>query len=685
MAEAELAAAWGRTPTDAEIVGHWQAMVAENRPRLAPPADPDLIYPGQVFVAPPAPAPADVTATSPAAPAPAPETPAVPDAAPVPEAAPEAEAPSDPGAEAPGVPDSPSLPDAEAPAGPTDEIDPLDIDEAPPIDGAEAEADADADVPGEADVPAGPREPAGGVPTAPAGSARAAGEPTDESPGDADESGIDDIAGVPVGVVGGGLAVAGVLVLLERRRRAQQRHRRPGRVVPLPPPHLRDRERELRWGADIDGARLLDTALRAAAAEAGATGLPRLRWAEARPDSTVLVLAEPSPAPAGFVAADPARWMTGASLEELALAAAHAAAPIPTLTPVGTTEDGAELLLELESHGVTTVSGPADDVTGLLRAMVVAASTAIWSDQVRVVAVGLDHDLVRLPGVESVPTLAEALDRAEAHATRTEAALRALRGPSIAQARAVGATPEAWDPLLIVAAMAPGDRSDLRRLEALSERPNSAVGLVTLPGIQPGPGVRSLAIGAHGWLEIEDVAEPVRPRYLGASDVRGLVDLLESASRLGDEEPDASVIAFSPRRPSAPPPPVGSAPATPSTPAPPAVAPPDPDVEPALDHAAYAPPALQTLSPTPDLPPTPDRPPTLNTDPLPPDHAPPTAVPAPAPAPPSAPVLRARDLLGEVAVLVRVLGEVEAVRLDDTDGTLRETRLVPTRQRALET
>jgi DNA-binding SARP family transcriptional activator len=565
---------------------------------------------------------------------------------------------------------------------------PTDIEEAPPIDEAPAEdgetgADEGASAPG-GTADEGASAPGGGQED---GSGRGDGEHAAPLPGSsgtraergepvaatdaADDTG-DGVAGVPVGIVGGGVALAGVLVLLERRRRAQQRHRRPGRVVPLPPPHLREHERELRWGAEIDGARLLDAALRAAAAGAGATGLPTLRWAEARAEAAVLVLAEPSPAPPGFAALDSSRWVTATGLDELSLAALHAAAPSPSLTPVGTTEDGTELLVELESRGVTTVSGPPEEATGLLRAIVVAASTAMWSDQVRVVAVGLDPDLARLPGVDAVPTLADALDRAEAHATRTEAALRALRCPSIGQARAVGATPEAWDPLLVVAAVTPGDRSEQRRLEALSERPNSAVGLVTLPGIEPGPGVRTFAIGDHGWLEIDDVSEPVRPRYLGGEDVRALVDLLEGASRRDDDDPDEAVILLAPRRPLPPPAPTPLA--TDPGPAPAAsTAMPEPAPPPPGGAGPMFPATASPVSPgSPGHPPGPPAPPAAD-----------PAVPVGAGAP--APVLRVRDLLGEVEVLVRVLGEVEAVRLDHSGGATRETKLVPTRQRALET
>ena len=63
--------------------------------------------------------------------------------------------------------------------------------------------------------------------------------------------------------------------------------------------------------------------------------------------------------------------------------------------------------------GVVTVDGSPPDVTGLMRAIVVALSTAIWSDQPRVVAVGFEPTLERLPGVESTPTLSDALLLAE--------------------------------------------------------------------------------------------------------------------------------------------------------------------------------------------------------------------------------------------------------------------------------
>ena len=50
----------------------------------------------------------------------------------------------------------------------------------------------------------------------------------------------------------------------------------------------------------------------------------------------------------------------------------------------------------------------------------------------------------------------------------------------------MGATPEAWDPLVIVSAVPPGERRERRRLEDLARRPNAAVGTVVVPSVDTG-------------------------------------------------------------------------------------------------------------------------------------------------------------------------------------------------------
>ncbi len=57
IADDVLHRAWGRPPTDAEIVPYWQRLIEANRSELADPGNADLIFPSQVFTV-PAPPPA---------------------------------------------------------------------------------------------------------------------------------------------------------------------------------------------------------------------------------------------------------------------------------------------------------------------------------------------------------------------------------------------------------------------------------------------------------------------------------------------------------------------------------------------------------------------------------------------------------------------------------------------------
>jgi hypothetical protein len=52
LAEGALATSGGERPSDAEVAGYWVRLIELNRHRLLLPANPDLIYPGQVFALP---------------------------------------------------------------------------------------------------------------------------------------------------------------------------------------------------------------------------------------------------------------------------------------------------------------------------------------------------------------------------------------------------------------------------------------------------------------------------------------------------------------------------------------------------------------------------------------------------------------------------------------------------------
>ena len=785
LAEAELAEQWGRAPTDAEVVPYWQQLIEANRDRLLPPEDPDLIYPAQMFTVPATPADPLAPPLPPAPPgagsgSDAPEPPADGSGTETPPTTENQTPPSTEQQTDGTTPTTEQQGESPPPTEPSDEETPPSTEESeeetPPSTEDQAPPSTDSSggmggIPGSGDAPPvtgdGPEPGGGDTPPSTDGSVDSppstdeapvdevpadtpppadAGEvpPTDSGTGEPTRptatptpetiSHQEESSGVHKGLLYGGVALAGVLLMVERRRRAQLRRRARGHIAAMPPPDMQHDERELRYGADVDGARLLDVALRAAAAASGAAGLPPVRWVEASGNAVILVLDSPSPPPRGFMSLDLSSWMTAASFEELAAIAARRDMPTPTLIPLGSSADGTEVLVELEASPVVSVSGPMDQTLGLLRAMAVAASTAPWSEQSRVLLVGMEGELTEMPWVTSVPRLADALDEAEAHSTRINTALRTLRCQTTAQARAAGVGVEASEPLVVVSAVRPNDLGERQRLTALTNRPHGGVAVIT-----PANGTpigRLMSIGDDGWLRIAGIDKEVQPHRLDTDDTSVVVALLDVAARHEDvpiEEvfqqmdvrrpPSAMVTVPDVPPPSSAPlpgflpddhapfaPPLAPPVAPPPPPVAPPVAPPPPppvepevEVEPQVDADILAPFLHEVpddvfedvdevdIAPAPP-PPPPPAPPPLPPPPTPVPPPPPplevpepvvAAVPAPIEEPEEAPVRDLAALMDDVDVLVRVFGEVQAVRPPRHEHDV-EAPLLPTRQKGLE-
>ncbi len=56
VASVTLGRQWGARPADAQVLDYLHDLISANRDRLVVTTDPDLVYPGQVFVLPPVPA-----------------------------------------------------------------------------------------------------------------------------------------------------------------------------------------------------------------------------------------------------------------------------------------------------------------------------------------------------------------------------------------------------------------------------------------------------------------------------------------------------------------------------------------------------------------------------------------------------------------------------------------------------
>lgn len=567
IARERLEDEWQRPAADHEIGPYWVQVVDANRDRLAPPGDPDLIYPGQQMVLPTP--PADPLVPS----APGPDVEAETDAEPPATGGPHTPPPandgrdgkgseaddqqSEPGSASDDSGDDPvadqwddanrtdgSLPnDPEDGVASTDDAMPDD-----PRDNTPAEDDPLTD-PGDANDQAATEVPPGTTPTHDAPSDQPVPPDdanTEPAAKDTDTESTNATSRLPIGLVAGGIGVAGLLLLLERARRAQQRRRRRGERIALPGGELADLETELREGADLDGARFVDIALRAAAAGAGASGLPLLRWVEATPDDVLVVLSEPVPPPPGFVSEGPGRWRSDLPIEGLASLGAQTASPAPMLCPVGTTAEGAEVLVDLEAYGVLAVKGDENHVAAWLRAVALTVATAPWTVQPQVFLVGWSSGIGALPSVDAEElSFTEALERAEAHTEHIDAMLRSLSCATTAQARASGATPDAWEPLLVLSMTEPHDLDEHRLVGLTSRRGNGTA--VVCPHRAASPAGSTCTIDTSGLLRLDGVDTVVMARQLSEPDARA-IELLDHAAgaEAAPPEPTPAPVSLTP-------------------------------------------------------------------------------------------------------------------------------------------
>ena len=203
--------------------------------------------------------------------------------------------------------------------------------------------------------------------------------------------------------VGGSLLAAGLVVLLNRLRRARLRRRLPRQRLPRPDPLLEDTELSTRATVDLEGASRLDLALRAFA---HGIAKPRTSRPSSTPSTTsksncCWIVRSPNP-PTGFTAAgNPRAIITTPELtaQQLIQLANGAAAPLPALVTIGEA-DGDPVLIDLEMARLLSVDGDPDTSADMIRRMATELATGPWIDHVEIITTG---DLrVDLPGTHRV-------------------------------------------------------------------------------------------------------------------------------------------------------------------------------------------------------------------------------------------------------------------------------------------
>ncbi len=238
---------------------------------------------------------------------------------------------------------------------------------------------------------------------------------------------------LPVLPIGYGLLGAGIVALLDRMRRAQQRLRPTGLRIALPEGDLVELERGLRIAADPGSADWIDLTLRllSVTVRRGGLATPAVSAVRLRDDVVEIMLDSSSnsslPPPPFEPGPDGKSWVltkSGNRLDALRNDSEVVGidAPLPSLVTLGRDELGI-LMVNLEKAGSVAVWGAEADP--LIQAIAVELATAQWTDQIDLVLVGFGEKNEALERVSHASSLRAVGARMERR-VRERAALLAL-------------------------------------------------------------------------------------------------------------------------------------------------------------------------------------------------------------------------------------------------------------------
>jgi nucleoid-associated protein YgaU/DNA-binding SARP family transcriptional activator len=519
LTERQLATEVGRAPTDDEVRSRWSAAIEANRDRFADPADPGLIFAGQVLRIPTAPpASPSLADAGPGTPDPTPE-PAVPPAASP--AAPAAEPSAVDDAPVPGVPEEAQLPDS------------ADGDR-PGLDGLSPAAG-----PAPSSAPAAPPAPPEPSPekrvTTTTTARNDPPSPPSRPPRGAASNGSSPARGgaeAPVGLLGaaGTALAAGIATAVARRRHARRRRLPRGAEEPAPPTALDGLRREVLLGADVDRAALVQRALRDLAkslAENGSEVRPRL--VQVGRHGIEVLLSQPAvPAPPG--------WRAQASGNTWVLAGDplpddDGPAALPALVTIGRPEAGTELHLDLEAEGVVAIHGDADAAAALARSMVLELSTSPEAAGVSVLVVGERlHSPTGADRVRAVAVWSEVAAEAERRLEQSANLVAANRWPTPVAGRARSTHSDDLAPLVVVAEDAGDDAFARFCASVLDSR--AAVAVVVVGG---GPEGATVLDVEPEVLSIASLGLRCVPQSVSSEAADAVQELLDDAEHIPDQ------------------------------------------------------------------------------------------------------------------------------------------------------
>jgi DNA-binding SARP family transcriptional activator len=362
----------------------------------------------------------------------------------------------------------------------------------------------------------------------------------------------------PIVPFGAGVVGAGVVSLLDRMRRVQQRHRRGGSYIELPSLAQRRFEQRLRlsdgFGIGLD----VDSAIRRFVREWDQSTIPPIvRGVRVGVDVIELIIdsggavvgtehrSDPS-------AIDPDSGTYRIDRSELSpvdpVDPSHplhlggpssrtAEAPAPLMVTAGHGSDGL-IMVNLESLGSLVVEGDPLGCEGVMRALALELATSFWAGKFDLVLAGFGSELERFDRVLTVSDTQALMDQVCRRRLAGAQLLQSTGHRSFAQARCLeGGT--RWDPLVVVCGPTMLE-ADVSELLGGADDPRLGIAVAAVGGMIEAAHVLSLSGSGHP-SSLELLRSVVSPERVEADELNEVVSLVETAgsrqSVLRSDEP----------------------------------------------------------------------------------------------------------------------------------------------------
>jgi len=339
------------------------------------------------------------------------------------------------------------------------------------------------------------------------------------------------------------LLAAGVLGLLAQRRRAQSITRRPGRRLAPMSADAEQAVTALHQAEQPLTVAHLDRALRTLSAGLAAQHLelPLITAARLDDDRLDLLLQQPrTDPPKPFTTNDGTVWTLTVDRSELLLDVAlsnQVPAPYPALVTLGQDDDGAHILVDLETIAALTLTTPApEEASGIVAAVAFELATSTWADDLTITLVGACPELPAALGVDRaryVDHLDDLIDQLEIDADESTNLLLDEKLSDAHQGRRHDDGADSWTPHIVLIGHELPAAMQERLGEVVARTPRVAVAAVTTASQLTN---WTLTVSDEGGADLQPLGLHLTPQRLAGSSYDAVCAALCQSQR-ADTEP----------------------------------------------------------------------------------------------------------------------------------------------------